>query len=136
MSKRIFAFGCSFTEYEWPTWADIILYKNQGVNYGATGSGFEQIVSSLVQCDIDYKLNSEDVVIIVFPNLLRWDCPFYPKMISHGNIMSSPWTKHINKLWSVDGIIYKNINLIYMLDTFLKAKGVKYRYSSIVDLFK
>jgi hypothetical protein len=28
MKSRIFTFGCSFTEYEWPTWADIILYKN------------------------------------------------------------------------------------------------------------
>jgi len=31
---RIFTFGCSFTEYSWPTWADMILHKREGVNYG------------------------------------------------------------------------------------------------------
>ena len=25
---RIFTFGCSFTQYHWPTWADILINEN------------------------------------------------------------------------------------------------------------
>ena len=50
--NRIFTFGCSFTQYCWPTWADMLLYENSGKNYGISGGGFDQILSNLIQCDI------------------------------------------------------------------------------------
>lgn len=134
-TQRIFTFGCSFTEYFWPTWADMILYNNDGVNYGMLGGGFEQIMSNLVQCDLDYELNSNDIVIIVFPNFLRWDLPFYPKIGCVGNMITSHWSKYINKFWSIDGIVYKNINLMYMIHTFLKNKNVTVKYSGIIDIY-
>lgn len=133
--KRIFTFGCSFTEYFWPTWADMILHNNDGVNYGRLGGGYEQIMSNLVQCDLDYKLNSNDIVIIVFPNFLRWDLPFYPNMVCVGNMIMSHWYKYINKFWTIDGVVYKNINLMYMIDTFLKSKNVTFKYSGMIDTY-
>lgn len=135
MKRRIFAFGCSFTEYTWPTWADMILYNNEGVNYGICGGGFENILNNLVQCDFDYKLTPEDVIVIVYPNLLRWDCAIYPKTKGFGNAMTSPWAEYKEELWNIDGMVYKNLNIMIMIDTFLKSKGVIYRYSSITKIF-
>ena len=40
--KRVFAFGCSFTCYRWPTWADLIGKQCEGAefrNYGKSGAG-------------------------------------------------------------------------------------------------
>lgn len=134
--KRIFTFGCSFTDYSWPTWADLILHKNKGLNYGICGGGFEQIMNSLVQCDKDYKLTDTDQIIIVYPNLLRWDMPFYPNMLCVGNALTSPWKDHLDVLYNLEGLTYKNLNLMVMIDNFLKQKKVHYRYSSILPLFE
>ena len=47
--KRFFAFGCSFTRYEWITWADIIAYHiKESYNYGRSGGGNSYIFYSLV----------------------------------------------------------------------------------------
>jgi hypothetical protein len=135
MKRRIFTFGCSFTEYTWPTWADQILYKNEGVNYGICGGGYENIMNCLVQCDFDYKLTPDDVVVVVYPNLLRWDCAIYPKTKGFGNAITSPWIDHKDDLWNIEGMVYKNLNIMVMVDTFLKSKGVIYRYSSITKIF-
>ena len=132
---RVFTFGCSFTEYSWPTWADMILHKREGVNYGICGGGFEQIMSSLVQCDVDYKLTKDDHIFIVYPNLLRWDAPTYPKMLCYGNAITSPWIDHKDKLWTVEGMVYKNLNWMYMINEFLLHKGVTFRYGSITKIF-
>jgi hypothetical protein len=134
--SRVFTFGCSFTDYNWPTWADMILYKNKGINYGICGGGFEQIMNSLIQCDIDFKLKESDHVVIVYPNLLRWDMPFYPRMLCLGNALTSPWKDHLDKMYSIEGLTYKNLNLIVMIDYFLKSKKVKVHYSSIFPIFE
>ena len=134
--SRIFTFGCSFTDYSWPTWADLLLYSNKGINYGRCGAGFEHIMNSLVQCDKDYKLREEDKVIVVYPNLLRWDMPFYPDMLCVGNALTSPWKDHLDELYNLEGLTYKNLNIMVMIDNFLKQKKVQYRYSSILPLFE
>jgi len=36
--RRLFAFGCSFTQYKWPTWADI-LGKSFDLSYNLGKSG-------------------------------------------------------------------------------------------------
>ena len=40
--KRVFAFGCSFTHYSYPTWANLIAYQNTDAefyNFGKAGMG-------------------------------------------------------------------------------------------------
>ena len=36
--KRLFVFGCSFTQYRWPTWADIIAKDNPHLEYFNTAN--------------------------------------------------------------------------------------------------
>ena len=40
--KRVFAFGCSFTNYIYPTWADLIMHEMPSAecyNFGKAGGG-------------------------------------------------------------------------------------------------
>ena len=72
--KRFFAFGCSFTYYRWPTWADIIgaevpMFENWGK--GAAGNQF--IFSSVVEANNKYKFNKDDLVIVSWTSVLRED---------------------------------------------------------------
>lgn len=72
--KRFFSFGCSFTQYFWPTWADIIgreipYYEN----WGRGGAGNQYIMSSVIECDIKHKFTETDLVIIMWTSTSRED---------------------------------------------------------------
>ena len=48
---RLFVFGCSFTKYYWPTWADIIGQEFEYYeNWGEIGSGNLRIAHRITEC--------------------------------------------------------------------------------------
>jgi hypothetical protein len=72
--KRFFAFGCSFTNYKWPTWADIIgkdfeFYEN----WGAPGAGNYFIFNSFIEANSRYNFNKDDLIIIMWSTKERED---------------------------------------------------------------
>lgn len=63
--KRFFAFGCSFTNYKWPTWADIIGKDVEVyVNWATQGAGNYFIFNSVMEADARYNFTKDDLVII------------------------------------------------------------------------
>lgn len=72
--KRLFTFGCSFTHYHYPTWADIIAQNfTEFQNWGDPGAGNNFILNSLVECHSRNKFTSDDTVIIFWSGLARID---------------------------------------------------------------
>jgi len=72
--KRFFAFGCSFTSYKWPTWADIIgsnvpYYEN----WGSPGKGNHYIFNAIVECNAIHRFNQDDLVIVMWSKVNRED---------------------------------------------------------------
>ena len=69
---RLFTFGCSFTKYIWPTWADILgrEYK-EFYNYGMSGGGNLFIFDSLIEAIAKHNINKDDTVIIIWTNVTR-----------------------------------------------------------------
>ena len=72
--KRFFAFGCSFTNYQWLTWADIIgndidYYEN----WGWPGAGNHFIFNSVIEADAKHKFTKDDLVIIFWSTKERED---------------------------------------------------------------
>jgi hypothetical protein len=66
----LFTFGCSFTEYIWPTWADILGREFEYYeNWGKAGGGNQYIFNSLIECHLRNQLTKDDTVII------RWTSP-------------------------------------------------------------
>jgi hypothetical protein len=138
MADRIFTFGCSFTEYVWPTWADMILYGNEGHNVGIRGSGNESILYRLLETDRKYKLNQNDTIIILFTTPIRWDL-----IISNnsewgefGQVTSSSLSKYENELYTIDGLIFKSMYSITLIKDFLDKKNVKYLFGSVNNLYE
>jgi hypothetical protein len=75
--KRIFAFGCSFTNYLYPTWADII-YKSMNpdvefYNLGKSGGGNLFISHRIVEANKKYKFNEDDLVVVMWSTFARID---------------------------------------------------------------
>lgn len=74
--NRIFAFGCSFTGYRWPTWADIISWQNPQAEYhnlARSGAGQLFIVSQLSQIINKHQLGPDDLVMTMWSTFYRED---------------------------------------------------------------
>ena len=72
--KRFFAFGCSFTHYKWPTWADIIgsnipYYEN----WGSPGKGNHYIFNAIMECNARHAFDQDDLVIVMWSKVNRED---------------------------------------------------------------
>jgi hypothetical protein len=72
--KRFFAFGCSFTNYKWLTWADIIgndieYYEN----WARPGAGNHFIFNSIIEADARHKFNKDDLIIVFWSPKERED---------------------------------------------------------------
>lgn len=93
--KRFFAFGCSFTWYNWYTWADAIAKDvPESYNYGRPGAGNQYIFSSIVEANIRHKFNSDDLVIVMWTGVDRED-------------------RYINNQWKSLGCIYHSAENFY-----------------------
>lgn len=89
--KRLFTFGCSFTKYQWMTWANLLgyelgnIYNTEFYNLGQAGSGNTYIANMVSQTDQCYKFNENDLVIICWSGVTREDRYKYNRWWTHGN---------------------------------------------------
>lgn len=86
--KRFFAIGCSFTTYDWTTWAEIVaqdLNVDEYYNLGKCGGGNEFMFNRLMQIDELYNLNRHDLVMICWTNICRED-RYIGEWLTSGNI--------------------------------------------------
>ena len=59
--KRLFTFGCSFTDYRWATWANILAYELdcEFHNFGKSGAGNQfQLAHMCTQTKARYLFQS------------------------------------------------------------------------------
>ncbi len=101
--KRIFCFGCSFTQYLWATWAEIIGYEfpdAEFYNFGKSGAGNQYIFNMLMQADSVYNFTHEDLVMIQWTNVSREDRYLHA---GHKGLLNTE-SKH--GAWSTPGNIY------------------------------
>lgn len=72
--KRFFAFGCSFTNYMWPSWADIIACNIPHYeNWGKGGAGNQFIFNSIVECNRRNTFTKDDLIIVMWTSCSRED---------------------------------------------------------------
>ena len=72
---RLFAFGCSFTKYCWPTWADIMAVDLgcEYYNLGIAGLGNVGIMSRMIEADLKWKFKPEDKIVVLWSGFERED---------------------------------------------------------------
>lgn len=74
--KRFFSFGCSFTSYGWPTWADVIhtnIPNADFYNFGLPGAGNQLIASRVVEANLRYTFTDTDLVMVMWSTTCRED---------------------------------------------------------------
>jgi hypothetical protein len=74
MTKRLFTFGCSYTQYKFPTWADFLgLEFDHYENWALAGIGCRAIAERLTECHARNNITKDDVVIVQWTTHLRND---------------------------------------------------------------
>lgn len=74
--SKLWGFGCSFTNYCWPTWCDILgqdLFAGNYVNYGLSGADAHTINLRLQQAINTGNIKSSDTVICVWSTTHRFN---------------------------------------------------------------
>lgn len=144
--SRIFTFGCSFTKYNWPTWADLLSARYLVFNWGLPGVGNRAIVERLAEAYAYQKISLDDIVIIQWSHIHRHDYARpdihktgYKMWKTGGNIFSPTNQKVFNKkwienFWSPEAYILYTLNNIIIAQQILKSIGCKWFMTSIVDI--
>lgn len=135
MSKsRFFAFGCSFTNYRWPTWADIVGRNfESSQNWGCTGAGNQYIANAIVEAHLRYEIKPTDTVGVMWTNVCREDRYVKDQWITPGNIFTQ---KHYDPTWvekfaDVRGYYLRDLATIYMTKQFLTSIGCHHFFLSM-----
>jgi hypothetical protein len=116
MNNRLFTFGCSFTNYFWPTWADILGREfDYFENWGANGGGQLFILNSLTESIKRNSIGKDDTVVIMWSSVMRDD-------------------RWIGEGWQLEGSLYGRLDYTQeYIDQFVDPTGYLIRDLSIIS---
>ena len=138
MKNRLFTFGCSFTKFKWPTWADIISKDfDEFQNWGQSGAGNCFVLWSLMESIQRNKINSSDTVAIMWTSVGREDRWVNGSWTTPGSIYrETPYnpysTDFIQKFADPDGYLIRDMANISAAKKVLDSIGCRYYMTSMV----
>ena len=147
---RLFTFGCSFTQYKWPTWADILGRQfDYYENWGKAGAGNQYIVNSITEAHLRNKFTPDDTIVVMWTSFLRLDM-YTDKNVNFNNRIYKQgwftpgnldgWTKEMygDKFCDIfinpRGCYIKDLPMMFLADQLLESIGCKKYYLSMVDV--
>lgn len=134
--KRFFSFGCSFTDYHWMTWSDIISEEiSHSFKYAKTGAGNFFIFQAFNEAYIKHQIDKDDLVMIMFSNVTREDRFTKNRgWITPGNLYhQDEYDKSfIDKFLCHHGYLMRDLNLVNSLKVMLDSIGCDYSFMSMV----
>jgi hypothetical protein len=124
MYKRCFTFGCSFTRYAWPTWADILHHTNDipVMNWALPGIGNQGIVNLMLECDLKHKFTDEDLILVMWTSWTREDRFLNNRWKNVGSVFGGHFydKKFINQYWDWDNDVIRNAGSIILANRSFK----------------
>jgi hypothetical protein len=130
--KRLFAFGCSFTSYSWPTWADILARDfDHFENWAASGASNMFILNSLNECHLKNNITHDDTVLIMWTNVYREDSYKDNAWILRGNEYGYP-----QPIYRFDdkGYLIRDLAFMHSSKLILDHVGCRYKFLSMVPV--
>lgn len=140
--KRLFTFGCSFTQYwRWPTWADALGREyDYYENWGICGAGNSLILNSLIECNQRQNLTADDDVYIMWTNTSREDRYVGNRWLAQGNIY---WTagseipsEYVKRFACERGYLIRDLANITAARHLLTHWECNWKFLSMVPLHK
>jgi hypothetical protein len=138
--SRLFSFGCSFTQWFWPTWPEIIAHDMDVPlwNYGKPGAGNQFIFNQLMQADSLHGFGPDDLIIVCWTNVTREDRFDGQNWITPGNIYTqSTYEKSYVDRWAIpEWYLLRDFATIKSADIFLQNCKAQSHMLSMCDLAK
>lgn len=138
MNNRLFTFGCSFTNFYWPTWADILGREfNFFENWGANGAGNCFQLYSLMECHKHNQITKNDTVIIMWSSIDREDRWIHGGWHLEGGVYNNqgPYTvDYVEKFTDPTGFLIRDLAIISATKHILESIGCRYRFLAMVPL--
>lgn len=124
--KRFFAFGCSFTNHFWPTWARVIskeLDHAEFYNFGKPGLGNLAISVKLGEAHTKFNFTETDLVLVMPSTFLREDHWVKGKWINGGCVYSSGFydKNYIENYVDTTGFMLRDFGLLTLCKNFLQT---------------
>jgi hypothetical protein len=125
--KRFFAFGCSFTDYSYPTWADIVSVEMPHAEYynlGTSGSGNLLISNRIAQANCKFKFCETDLVMVMWSSAYREDRYVEDTWLSAGNIYTQAHAydkNFVNNYCDPEGFMIRDMAILELTNGYLKG---------------
>lgn len=138
MKKRLFTFGCSFTNYHWPTWADILSHEyDEFQNWAQVGCGNHFIFYSLIECIQRNKITADDTVAIMWTGITREDRYVDKQWKPMGSVFleeTSYPREYVENFTDPTGYLITNLAVVESCRRILDSIGCQYYFLSMVPL--
>jgi len=136
--KRLFTFGCSFTDYHWATWANILAHELDVpfYNFGKSGAGNYFMANQVAQADAKFNFTKDDLVIVCWTNISREDrWTSKNGWITPGNIYTqNEYDKQFVRDWANHThFALRDFSMIKLVDELLSHK-TQHHHLQMLDL--
>jgi hypothetical protein len=146
MKKRLFVFGCSYSAYIWPTWADFIgIGFDEKWNYAQPGIGNRAIFERLMQAISKHDINANDTVIVQWTHHTRHDWHLTRDILdrgigwqTNGSIFMGRNIKFFTRDWlqrffDEESYIMHSLNFMLGAKLALDKIGCRTKYVNLLD---
>ena len=140
--KRLFTFGCSYVDWTWPTWADMLGRSYDHQNWGIRGSGNRSIAQRISEAVLSQKIGPGDVVVVQWTYFHRFDhhafgLTDFGNWSMAGNIHSSPvMIAWVLETWDEKSYAMYSLNEIAAAMALLESTGCELYVTGGPDLRK
>ena len=135
--KRLFTFGCSFTNYRWSTWADCLAPEfDYFENWGQSGAGNHFIFNSIMECDQRHNFRANDTVIVCWTSTQRDDRYVQNKWHTLGNVFNCPIydPKYLKEYVEERGYLIRDLAFMKAVKTLLESiPGLTWKFLSMIE---
>ena len=136
--SRLFTFGCSFTNFFWPTWADILGREfDVFENWGENGAGNCFMLHSLTECNRRNQLTADDTVIVMWSSIDRFDRWVKGSWNLEGGVYNNQpeYTKQfIDNFADPTGFLLRDLSIVSATVHMLERIGCRWFFLSMVPL--
>lgn len=140
--ERLFTFGCSFTQFHWPTWGDILGRSfPYHENWAQSGTGNRAIAERVSECVLQNKIGPGDTVVVQWTDAHRFDAhdPYSSFPDSNwrygGNIFVNPnKVKFIEDMWREESFVLHSLNHIHLTYALLANTRCRFFMTNMIPL--
>jgi len=132
--RHVWCFGCSFTKYGWPTWADLLKDKYVNVtNLGRQGAGNVYIFNKIMEKYTQGEITDEDLIMVCWSGHFRLDMKFKDSWQTPGNLLNqNTYSKDfIKKHCDPNYFVERDLYLVHAVKQIFKDKIINFSMSDI-----